>query len=73
VKLDPIARTPTVPKNNIDREKTHHALTLKTSRVEKDGVVRMKPRKVSNPNSCRLRKDSPDSPRRLLDCLAAYK
>lgn len=33
----------------------------------------MKLRANVDPNKCRLRKDSPDSPRRLLDCLLAYK
>lgn len=49
------------------------SINLKTSRVEKDGIVRMKPRNNTDPNTCRLGRDSPDSPRRLLDCLAAYR
>lgn len=74
IKLQPITRTPSLSKKNDSREKsTAYALSLKTSRVEKDGVVRMRPRKTIDINNCRLRRDSPDSPRRLLDCLAAYK
>jgi serine/threonine protein kinase len=73
IKLQPITRTPSLTKKSNSRERTAYTLSLKTSRVEKDGVVRMRPRKTIDPNTCRLRKDSPDSPRRLLDCLAAYK
>jgi ribosome-binding factor A len=74
IKLQPITRTPSLSKKSDSREKSAaYALSLKTSRVEKDGVVRMRPRKTIYINNCRLRRDSPDSPRRLLDCLAAYK
>lgn len=71
--MKPIARTPSLHKKSDEKDSTTYALSLKTSRVEKDGVVRMRPRKAVDVNNCRLRRDSPDSPRRLLDCLAAYK
>ena len=75
IKLKPISRTPSVSrkKPTVDFN-AKDLLALKTNRVEKDGIVRMRARPSIDPNQCRLRRsDSPDSPRRLIDCLAAYK
>lgn len=71
MKLTPITRTPSIRKKSDSKDK--NTLSLKSSRLEKDGIIKMRPKKTIDINNCRLRKDSPDSPRRLLDCLAAYK
>lgn len=76
VKLDPISRTPSLSKKKVN---THHEsrderiMSLKTSRVIKSKELTIKTRQTIDPSQARLRKNSPDSPRRLIDCLAAYK
>lgn len=73
IKLQPISRTPTPSKKDGLSEKDSLVLALKTSRLDKDAVFRQRPRVTIDPSTARLRKSSLDSPRRLLDCLAAYK
>lgn len=72
MKLEPITRTPTVPKKTITEDEL---FGLKTGKIfkGKEGHIRMRPKLTIDPDRCRLRKDSPDSPRRLLDCVGAYK
>jgi hypothetical protein len=41
IKLQPISRTPSLTKKSNSQERTAYTLSLKTSRVEKDGVVRI--------------------------------
>ena len=66
IRLEPItsSRTPSVPRKNN---------SLKISRIEKMIDLKLSQKQTIDPNSSRLRKSDPDSPRRLIDCLAAYK
>lgn len=50
-------------------------MVLKTSKAlnRKEINIKMRPKLTIDPDRCRLRRNSPDSPRRLLDCVGAYK
>lgn len=65
IRLEPITtRTPSVARKNN---------SLRTSRIEKMIDLKLSQKHYIDPNTSRLRKSDPDSPRRLIDCLAAYK
>lgn len=65
IKLEPIAsRTPSIPRRNN---------SFKLSKIDKKSELRLSQKQNIDPSTSRLRENDPDSPRRLIDCLAAYK
>ncbi len=65
IKLEPIpSRTPSISKRNN---------SFKVLKIDKKSELKLSQKQSIDPNTSRLRKSDPDSPRRLIDCLAAYK
>ena len=81
LKLNPISKTPSLSKKKETTRdyRDDQLLTLKNGFSQnKNHNIRIRPKMTLDPRgvdpeNCRFRKDSPDSPRRLLDCVGAYK
>lgn len=69
VKLEPISRTP-IPKAKPTQE---YLLSLKTGPVNSKHLSKPRLKMTFDARTRYRNRDQPDSPRRLLDCVAAYK